>query len=149
MWLCINMQEIRLFISPICSEDKVDYKILQSDWLRIFFPLFQEETFSQIWGLERSIRSTKIGTQQKYVIFLYITNSVKINEKIFQIIQKRCFWSFSQFWVQNFLYQRLWLSCTNSCRFLASCQNLERSNDTIPTPGQMERWLDEWIDLIL
>ena len=147
MWLCINMQEIRLFISPICSEDKVDYKILQSDWLRIFFPLFQEETFSQIWGLERSIRSTKIGTQQKYVIFLYITNSVKIKWENFSNNSKALFLvlfvSFSQFWVQNFLYQRIWLSCTNSCRFLASCQNLERSNDTIPTPGQMERWLDE------
>ena len=31
--------------SMICSEDMVDQKILQSDWLRTFWHIFQESTF--------------------------------------------------------------------------------------------------------
>ena len=41
-------------ISLICSGDMVDYKILQSDLLRTFWSIFQEQKSSQIWDLCRN-----------------------------------------------------------------------------------------------
>ena len=38
----------------ICSGDMVDEKIQQSDWLQTFWPIFQQQRFSQIWGLCRN-----------------------------------------------------------------------------------------------
>ena len=38
-------------ISLICSRDMAHYKILQSDWLRTFWPITQEQKISQIWNL--------------------------------------------------------------------------------------------------
>ena len=35
-------------ISLICFDEILDLKILQSDWLRVFWPIFQEQDFSQI-----------------------------------------------------------------------------------------------------
>ena len=34
-------------VSSICSGEIVDLKILQSDWLRAFWPISQEQNFSQ------------------------------------------------------------------------------------------------------
>ena len=62
--------------------------------------------------------------------------------KVFNILKKPCFWSkfgqFSQFWGQNFFLEYLALPCTTSYRFLASCQNLEKTHDIIPRkcPGR-------------
>ena len=47
-------------------------EILQSDWLRIFWPIYLEQNFSWICT----------GTQQ--INFLYRINSVKVNDHIFQ-----------------------------------------------------------------
>ena len=38
-------------VSSICSGEIVDLKILQSDWLRAFWPISQEQDFSQILDL--------------------------------------------------------------------------------------------------
>ena len=35
-------------VSSICSGEILDLKILQSAWLRIFWPILQEKDFSQI-----------------------------------------------------------------------------------------------------
>ena len=35
-------------VSSICSGEMVDLKILESDWQRPFWPIFQEQDFSQI-----------------------------------------------------------------------------------------------------
>ena len=35
-------------VSSVCSGEMVDLKILQSDWLRAFRPLSEEQEFSQI-----------------------------------------------------------------------------------------------------
>ena len=63
-------------ISLICSGDKVDKKILQSDWLRAFWPISQEQTFSQIWDMCRNTANN--------VNFHHRSNSVKCNDHIFQ-----------------------------------------------------------------
>ena len=63
-------------ISLIGSGDMVDYKILQSDWLRTFWPISQEQKFSQIWDMSRNTASN--------ISFNYRINSVKIDYQMFQ-----------------------------------------------------------------
>ena len=56
-------------ISFISSGDMIDYKILQSDWLRTFWSIFQEQKFTQKWDLcKNAARNTN---------FHYRSNSVK------------------------------------------------------------------------
>ena len=60
-----------------------------------------------------------------------------MNDKIFQYIQKTLFlahfWPiFPIFWAKNFFLENPALSRKTSYGFLASCQNLEKTNDTIP-----------------
>ena len=35
-------------VSLICSDEILDLKILQPDWLRVLWPISQEQNFSQI-----------------------------------------------------------------------------------------------------
>ena len=52
--------------------------------------------------------------------------------KFFNIFKKPCFWPiFPIFWAKCFFW-KIWLSHTTSYGFLASCQNLEKTNDKIP-----------------
>ena len=69
--------------------------------------------------------------------FHYRTNSVKINDKIFQYIQKTLFLAhFPRFFGQKFFsLENPALSRTTSYGFLALRQNLEKTNDTIPRKG--------------
>ena len=60
----------------------VDEKILQSDCLRTFWPISQEQKFSQTGNLE-------IGNTVNNIYFHYRTISVNINDQIFQ---KNRFW---------------------------------------------------------
>ena len=61
-------------ISSICFGDIVDTKILQSDWLRAFWPISPEQDFSQIWDLCRNTANN--------INFRYRTNSVKNSQQI-------------------------------------------------------------------
>ena len=54
----------------------VDWKTQQSDWLRTFWPISQEQKFSQKWDL--------CSNTAKYINFHYRTNPVKFNDKVFQ-----------------------------------------------------------------
>ena len=63
-------------ISLICSGDMVDYKILQSDWLRTIWPISHEQKFSQTCDLCRNLANN--------INFHYRPNSVKIKDKSFQ-----------------------------------------------------------------
>ena len=63
-------------VSLIFSKDIVDQKILQSDWLKTFWPISLEQKFSQIWDLCRNTENN--------INFHYRTNSVKIKNQIFQ-----------------------------------------------------------------
>ena len=64
-----------------------------------------------------------------------------------------CFWPvfgpFSQFWGQKFFPENPALSCTTSYGFLASCQNLVKTNNVIPRKRPDRRkdgWKDGWKD---
>ena len=121
-----------------------DWKILQSDWLRIFWSISQEPEFSQIRDLCRNIANN--------IHFHYRTNSVKINNKIFQYIKKTLF--FAHFWpifpifgAKNFFLENPALSCTTSYGFLASCQNVEKTNDKfLPRQTKGNAWTDQRTD---
>ena len=63
-------------ISSICSREIVDLKVLQSDWLRAFWPKSQEEDFSQY-------RICAGRNTANNINFHYRTNTVKINKQIF------------------------------------------------------------------
>ena len=87
------------------------------------------QKFSQIWDLCRNTA--------KNISFQYRTNSVKINDQIFQLIQKTLFfanfWStFPNFGVKKKFPENPTLSRTTQYGFPAPCQNLEKTNDTIP-----------------
>ena len=60
-----------------------DLKILQSDWLRAFWPISQEKDFSQTLDLCRNIANN--------TNFHYRANSRKIKDQIFLQIQKTLF----------------------------------------------------------
>ena len=75
-------------ISWICSGDIVDLKMLQCDWLRAFCPISQEHS-----------------NTANDISFYYITNSVKINDHIFQI-QKTYFWPFFDPFFQFFVTKK-------------------------------------------
>ena len=124
-------------------------KIVQSHWLRTFWPISQDLEFSQIWDLCRNTANIKN--------FHYRTNSLKINDTIFQYLKNPVFAPFlvhfPNFWGKKSFLENLALSYTNSYGFLASCQNLEKTNDTIPRKrtdwwkdgrkdGRAEGWTD-------
>ena len=78
LWIHINMRLIHITkneaISSICSGEIVEWKILQFDWLRACWPIFQEQGFPQYricWNTAKNIN------------FHYRTNSVKINKQGF------------------------------------------------------------------
>ena len=61
-------------VSSICFGEMLDLKILQSKWLRAFWPISQEQHFSQIEDLYRNTAN---------INFHYRANSEKINGQIF------------------------------------------------------------------
>ena len=77
--------------------------MLQSEWLRTFWPISQEPEFSQICDLCRN--------KANNINFHYKTNSAKINDKIFQYIKKTPFLAhFPNFWGKNFFLENPALS---------------------------------------
>ena len=66
--------------------------------------------------------------------------------KFFNKFKKPCFWPifgsiFSILGAKKFYLENLALSCTTLYGFLAPCQNLEKTNDTIPRQ-RLDRWKD-------
>ena len=59
-------------ISSFCSRDIVNLKIMQSDWSTAFWPISQEQEFSQVWDLCKNTANI--------IKFLYRPNSEKIND---------------------------------------------------------------------
>ena len=74
MWICIKIQKIRLFHWFLLEILSIN-KILQPDWLGIFWPISPGETFSQIGDLCRNTENN--------IYFHYRTISVNINTNFF------------------------------------------------------------------
>ena len=70
--------------------------------------------------------------------------------KFFNKFKKNSFWPilgpFSQILGHVFSPKNPALLCTTSYRFLAPCQNLEKTSDTIPMPGEKEGWTERWME---
>ena len=72
-------------VSSICSEEIVDLKILQSLWLRAFWPISQEQDFFQMQICAR--------TQHIIKIFIIVQIQRKLMTKFFFILKKKLiFW---------------------------------------------------------
>ena len=96
-------------ISLICSWDVVDWKILQSNWLRIFSPISQKPKCSQMWDLCSN-------TAYKFLL------QNKFNKnwwQKFSINSKLCFWpilgQFSQFLGHTNFLRKIQLYHTQLC----------------------------------
>ena len=114
---------------------------MQSDWLRIFWPISQEQKFSQKWDLCRNTADN--------INVHYRTNSVKIDDQTYQKIKKKQFGPFSKFWRRKSFTENPALSHTTSYEVLAPYQNLEKPNDKIPikrpdrkAEGRTKEWTD-------
>ena len=109
----VTLKNTSFFLKPSKSEFVKNFRkfLFQNpDWLITFWSISQKPEFSPIWDLSRNTANN--------INFHYRTNSVKIDDKIFQYFGCHA--------------QNPALSCTTSYCFLASCQNLEKTNDTIP-----------------
>ena len=115
----------------------VDWKILQSGWLRTFWSISQEQKFSQIWDLFRNTANN--------ISFHYTIKPVKINDHIFQYIQKNPVFGpflvhFYKFWGKKFFsgksssvtHNFIWVSST-----MPKFRKNERYNSK-KTPGQKD-----------
>ena len=68
--------------------------------------------------------------------------------KFFNIFKNTCFWPiFPILEAKKKVLENPALSCTTSYGFLASSQNLEKTNDTIPSKHQ-EGWMEGQTDPI-
>ena len=76
-------------VFSICFGEIVHSKIIQSDWLRGFWPISQKQRFSQILDLCRNTANNKH--------FHYWTNSMKINTKFFFKSKKLIYGLFPRF----------------------------------------------------
>ena len=131
MWTCINMQKRRLFHWFVLEIWSIKKSCNLIGW-KNFGPYLRNQNFP-IWDLCRN-RANKIN-------FHYRT---KLMTKCFNVFKKSYFWpifgQFSQFLGQNFfLLENPALLCITSYEFLASCQNLQKNNDTIPKK-RLDRW---------
>ena len=106
---------------------------MQSDWLRTFWPISQVQKISNMGFVLSTLNNTN---------FHYRTNSAKINDHIFQQIQKTLFlarfWSiFLIFGAKNFTENSA-LSCNAQLQmgFLHHAKNLKKM------PGQTEERKD-------
>ena len=113
------------------------------DWLKNpaiwlaenILPISQKLEFSQIWDLFRNTTNN--------INIHYSTNSVKINDKIFQYIQKTLFLAhFPNFWGKKFFFWKIQLSCTTSYGFLASRKLMIQFQENTQTDGRTDRTTD-------
>ena len=118
---------------------------MQSDWLRTFWSISQEQRFSQIWDLCRNTVNNA-GFHIEQIQW-------KLMPKFFNKFWKSCFWPilvhFPNFVGKNVFLGNPALSLTTSYGFLAPCQNLEKNDDTVSRKppnrqkdGQKDRWKD-------
>ena len=95
-------------ISSICSGRIVVLKILQSDWLRAFWPISQEQDISQIRDLCRNTANNRSLHDRE--------NTVKINDQNFFKFKKPyfspTFGTFLQFWEQKKFFRKIRLCHT-------------------------------------
>ena len=109
----LYQNEKNLAISSTCYGDIGNLKILQSDWLRAFWPISSELDFSRTWSL---CRNTENKTK-----FHYRTNSGKINVRNFSINSKNfIFGPFSP------IFGLKKMALSSSYGFLTRYQNLEK-----------------------
>ena len=112
-------------ISSTCSENIVDLKILQSDWLRALWPISQKSDLFQIWYLCRNTVNN--------INFHYRTNSAKINDKVFNKFKTPYFWHIFPILEAKNFFKKIRI-CTTQLHmgFKHHAKILKKTNDPIP-----------------
>ena len=114
-------------VSSLCSGEIVHLKILQSDWWRPFWTIYQEQDLSQIKDLCMALQIIKI--------FIIEQIQRKLMTIFFFKFKKPYFWPifgpFPKFLQQKILTKNQAI-IHNFVRVLAPSQNSEKSNDPIP-----------------
>ena len=90
-------------VSSICSGEMIDLEIPQSEWLRAFWPISQEQHFSQTENLYKNTENN--------INFHYKTNSVKIMTKFFfkfKTFFGPIFGPFPQFFEAKTVSKKIW-----------------------------------------
>ena len=135
MGICINVQKIGLFHRFALE------KCLQSYWLRAFWPISQEQHFSQIEDLYRNTVHN--------INFHYRTNSRKINDHNFlnsKTLLLTNFWPTSPILGgQKMFSQKIWHAQLDKVFYYnAEIQRnlLIQFLENNPTPSRMEGWAD-------
>ena len=120
----VTLKNTSFFLKPSKSEFVKNFRkfLFQNpDWLITFWSISQKPEFSQIWDLSRNTANN--------INFHYRTNSVKIDDKIFQYIQKTLFLAhFPNFWGKKFFSRKSGFVMHNFIWFLALCQNFKKAN---------------------
>ena len=114
---------------PFRSRDIAVLRILQSDWLRTFWPISPEPEFSQIWGLCSLFANHKS--------FHFRLNAKKVNDKILQKPWKTLFLAhfgpiLPHFGTIRFFSKNRAPSRTTLHRSASSCKISKKSNEPIP-----------------
>ena len=73
-------------ISSICSSRIVFLKILQSDWLRAFWPISQEQDISQIRDLCRNTANNRSLHDRENTVKINDQNFFKLKNPIFHLL---------------------------------------------------------------
>ena len=117
-------------VSLICSGEMVVLKILQSEWLRAFWSLSQEQDLSQIEDL---CRNTANDTN-------FHCNKIQGISKNHLFAN---FWAiFAITWAKKYSH-KIWLCQTQLDKFLEQCWSSEKPNDPIPRNSQQKTgWID-------
>ena len=136
MWICINLQKIKLL-----------YWLVFETWLiKKSCNLIVWEHFYLYLSNQNFPKYGICAVTQNNINFYHRTSSVKTNEQIFQWIQKIPFLDIfspsSQFWGQKHFLGNSALWRRTSYRLLATCQNLEKNKYSKKTPGQTKGQMD-------
>ena len=126
------MKKIRLFHGFVLEIWLIKKSCNLVDWEH-FGPYLTKKKFSQTWDLYRNTANN--------ISFHYRTNSVKINDQIFQQIQKTLFLAYFLVHFPNFGGKTFFPENLALYGFLPQCQNLEKTNDAI-----LRKCLDRWKD---
>ena len=115
-------------------------------WLKKSCNWLAENSSAHIRGTKFSQIRILCRSTANNINFHYRSTSVKINDQIFQQIQKILFLSLFRsvlpiFGAKKNFPENLVLPCTTSYGFLAQCQNSEKINDTLPR-NCLDRWKD-------
>ena len=139
MWVCINIQKFRLFHWFVLEIWLIKKSFNLIGWEH-FGLYFRNKIFPNMRFIQECSKWYKFSLQNKFSKNSWPNFSINSKSLFCPILGP-----FSNFRDKNIFPENLALSNKISYRFLAPCQNLEKTNDTIPRKCP-DRKRDGWTD---